>query len=317
MTPFVVGIVLLAALFHATWNAVVKSGADSLLTQTFVIGVAALVGLAAIPFLPIPTAASWPWPLASVAIHQLYFLALTASYEQGDFSQVYPIARGSAPLLVAAVAPFLIGETLGFVGSLGIAVISLGILSLAWSPGLFRRRPEKPILFALMTALTIMGYSLVDARGVRFVAAADGNAGVFGYIAWFFFLCGPVLAAIVLPRRRAGLSDFMRLDRGDAASVAASSHAVPMGWFCGPSAWARSRRSRRYAKRRSSLPRSLVPFCFAKPSVSAEFSRPSPWRLGSCCLIPAVRLRAIQVWTNPFYEFGDFCEFALYQSVRS
>ena len=214
MTPFVVGIVLLAALFHATWNAVVKSGADSLLTQTVVIGVAALVGLGAIPFLPIPTAASWPWLLASVAIHQLYFLALTASYEQGDFSQVYPIARGSAPLLVAAVAPFLFGETLSFAGSLGVAVISLGILSLAWSPGLFRRRPQKPVLFALMTAFTIMGYSLVDAHGVRFAAAADGGAGVFGYIAWLFFLCGPVLAAIVLPRRWAGLSEFMRLDRG-------------------------------------------------------------------------------------------------------
>ncbi len=214
MTSFVTGMVLLAAVLHATWNAVVKSGTDRLLTQTVVIGVASLVGLCALPFLPFPVAASWPWLLASVMIHLVYFLALTASYEHGDFSQVYPIARGSAPLLVAAAAPFLFGETLSVAGSLGVAVISLGILSLAWQPDLFRRRPEKPILFALITAVTIMGYSLVDARGVRIAAAADGDTGAFGYIAWLFFLCGPVLAAVVLPRRRGRLRGFMGDDRG-------------------------------------------------------------------------------------------------------
>ena len=214
MTPFVAGIVLLAAVFHATWNAVVKGGADSLLAQTVVINVAALLGLCALPFLPFPAAASWPWLLASVAIHLLYFLVLTASYDRGEFSQVYPIARGSAPLMVAAAAPFLFGESMSLFGSIGVCVISLGILSLAWSPELFRRRPQKPLLLALMTGVTIMGYSLVDASGVRLAAAAMGDAGAFGYIAWLFFLCGPVLAAVALPRRRGRLAGFLRGDRG-------------------------------------------------------------------------------------------------------
>jgi len=214
VTPFVAGMVLLAALFHATWNAVVKSGADSLLAQTVVINVAAVIGLCALPFLPFPVAASWPWLLASVLIHLLYFLILTSSYEHGDFSQVYPIARGSAPLLVAGLSPFLFGETLTMTAAAGVATISLGILSLAWTPSLFRKRPQRPVLFALMTGLTIAAYSVVDASGVRLAAEGRGAAGAFGYIAWLFFLCGPVLAVVALPRRRGRIVSFLRTDRG-------------------------------------------------------------------------------------------------------
>lgn len=214
MTLFITGIVLLAAVLHATWNAVVKSGADRLLTQTAVIGVASLVGLLAVPFLPLPPAESWPWLIASVLIHLLYFHVLTASYGHGDFSQVYPVARGSAPLLIAALSPFLFRETLTPVAAGGVAVVSLGILSLAWTPALFRRRLERPVFFALLTGLTIAGYSVVDASGVRFAARTYGDPGAFGYIAWLFFLCGPALAAIVLPRRGGRIRAFLRADRG-------------------------------------------------------------------------------------------------------
>lgn len=213
MTLLVASIVLLAAVLHATWNAVVKNGADKLLAQVVVFSVASLIGLCALPFLPFPVAASWPWLLSSVVIHQLYFLVLGASYDQGDFGQVYPIARGSAPLLVAGLAPLMFGEVLSIGGTIGVGVISLGILSLAWTPALLRPKQKRPVLFALMTGLTIAAYSVVDASGVRLAAEANGDAGAFGYIAWLFFLCGPVLAVIVLPRRRGQLRAFLDADR--------------------------------------------------------------------------------------------------------
>lgn len=234
MTLFVVGIVLLAAVLHATWNAVVKSGADRLLTQTAVIAVASLIGLLALPFLPVPPAASWPWLIGSVLIHLAYFHVLAASYEQGDFSQVYPVARGFSPLLVAALSPFLFREALSPAAAGGVAIISLGILSLAWSPTLFRRRPERPVVFALLTGLTIAGYSVVDAIGVRFAARLHGDAGAFGYIAWLFFLCGPALTLLVLPRRRGRVAAFLSADRGRSVGggiVAAAAYGLVLWAF--------------------------------------------------------------------------------------
>lgn len=240
MTGFVVGIVLLAALLHATWNAVVKSGSDSLLAQTTVIGVASVLGLCALPFLPFPPAMSWPWLLASVFIHLVYFLVLTSSYEHGDFSQVYPIARGSAPLLVAGLSPFLFEEALTGPATMGVVIISLGILSLAWTPALFRRRPERPVFFALMTGLTIAAYSVVDASGVRLAAEGRGAAGAFGYIAWLFFLCGPVLAVVVLPRRR-GRMPLSFDPTAAAVSVGGWSPGPRTASCSGPIVWSRSR----------------------------------------------------------------------------
>ena len=112
MDSFVFVAVLFAALCHAGWNALIKVGLDPLSSTTLISVGAGIVGLVALPFVGVPSLASWPWLFASVVIHLFYFAALIESYRTGDLGQVYPIARGSAPLMTAVVATILIGEHL-------------------------------------------------------------------------------------------------------------------------------------------------------------------------------------------------------------
>ena len=178
----IVALVLAAALMHATWNALVKNGRDRLGTMALVNGTGGLAGLVMLPFLPLPAPEAWPWLLASMVLHQIYYAALLLAYRTGDLSQVYPLARGTAPLLVAVGAWLLAGETLSQAEAAGVVIVSLGILSLAWRRGL---RPEgewAALGFALLTACSIGLYSLADGMGVRL----SGDA--LGYIAWLFVL---------------------------------------------------------------------------------------------------------------------------------
>jgi drug/metabolite transporter (DMT)-like permease len=190
--PQVIVLVLLAAASHATWNAFVKAGEDMLVSLCLVIFTTSLAALVALPFLPMPAAAAWPFLIVSALVHYLYYTALVAAYRHGDLSLTYPIARGSAPLLVAAGAWLFAGEALSAWRWVGVFTISLGIMSLA-SPG---RRPArdgeaKAIVFALLTGLTIAGYTLADGLGVRISGPA------FGYIAWLFVLSGLPMPLIV------------------------------------------------------------------------------------------------------------------------
>ena len=101
MDSFVFVAVLFAALCHAGWNAAVKRGLDPLATTILISIGAALVGVAMLPFAGWPASAAWPWVIASVLIHIVYFAALIESYAAGDMGLVYPLARGSAPLMTA------------------------------------------------------------------------------------------------------------------------------------------------------------------------------------------------------------------------
>src|SRR5215831_13122956 len=108
--------VLFAALCHAGWNALIKVGLDPLSTTTLISLGAGLVALAFVPFVGVPAAACWPWLIASVVIHLFYFASLIESYRTGDLGQVYPLARGSAPLMTATVTALAVGEHLSVVG---------------------------------------------------------------------------------------------------------------------------------------------------------------------------------------------------------
>ncbi|MEU6753451.1 EamA family transporter, partial [Spirillospora sp. NPDC046719] len=125
--------VILAGVLHAVWNAIAKGAPDR--WASF-----ALIGLGeALVVLPMgavvgpPDRAAWPWLLASVAVHIVYMGLLLVSYQLGDFSQVYPLARGSAPLLVAAVAAAVLGERLTWAQDAGVAAVcgGLGVLAFA------------------------------------------------------------------------------------------------------------------------------------------------------------------------------------------
>jgi len=188
--------VLAAAALHATWNALVKAGGDGFAVLALAIGLPALPILALLPFVPLPAAASWPYLVASTLVHWVYFGCLLGAYRHGDLSQVYPIARGTAPLLVALGAWALAGEALGRLEAIGLVVLSAGILSLAWRRGPRPAGEARGMLLALATAATIAAYSLFDGLGVR-------RAGtVPGYILWVFLMTGGPFLGFALWRRR-------------------------------------------------------------------------------------------------------------------
>lgn len=191
MSPVVLAVVLLAAVLHAGWNALVKSGGDPYLRLAIVNFTQTLVVLPLLPFVPLPDAAAWPWLLASVALHLAYSLLLAAGYRIGDLSQIYPIARGVAPPLVALGALLVAGEVLSLTGSLAIALVCLGIW---WVAG-GGRTDRRPLLLALGTGATIAAYTVSDGMGAR----ASGD--VLAYIVWLFFLDGWPFALLVAWRR--------------------------------------------------------------------------------------------------------------------
>jgi multidrug transporter EmrE-like cation transporter len=106
-------LVLFAAACHAGWNAFLKIKLEPFSAMALIAIVSALVVLPVIPFLGVPVAAAWPWLIASVVFHLGYFIGLTEAYRTGDMGQVYPIARGSAPLMTAIAGTFLVGEAIG------------------------------------------------------------------------------------------------------------------------------------------------------------------------------------------------------------
>jgi len=223
LSPLVFVLVLFAALGHASWNALVKSGRDPLVTQTYVIGVPGLLCGLALFFVPLPDPASWIFIALSALIHQAYYFLLLTAYRHGDLSQVYPIARGAAPALVAVSAWVLVGEALTTSQSVGLAVVCLGIVSFSRAlplPGrkTIRRDGElKGIFFALLTAATIATYSVIDGLGVR----VSGSA--LGYIAWLFFFEAVPLVAVALWARRGRLRAAfgVQMKRGIAGGIIA------------------------------------------------------------------------------------------------
>ena len=190
MENFVFLAVLFAAACHAGWNALIKVGLDPLSTTTLISLGAGLVALALAPLVGLPAWAAWPWLIASVIVHLCYFASLIESYRTGDLGQVYPIARGSAPLMTAAATTVFIGEKLSLVGWTGIFSLVAAVLLLSARGG--REHAEvdrRAIGFALFTALTICAYSVVDGIGARL--SANPNA----YSVWLFI----GIAVVMLP----------------------------------------------------------------------------------------------------------------------
>lgn len=197
LDPTLVGLVLLAAFFHATWNAIVKSDRDRLAAFGLVMLAGSILGLAALPFVPSPDRASWPYLAGSMIVHNFYYFFLLRAYAHGDLSHVYPIARGLGPLIVAALSGRLAGEYLGVVEALGVGCVSGGVASLAFGSGWPRGGEWRPVLYAAGTGLAIAAYTLFDGLGVR------QSQQPLGYIVWLNILEGPwVFAAAVWLRGR-------------------------------------------------------------------------------------------------------------------
>lgn len=204
MTPVVVLAVLTAAVTHAVWNAIAHRIKDQLLTFTLVGGGGALCAALIAPFAALPHAGAWPYLAASVAIHLAYQYLLMRSFALGEFGQVYPVARGVAPLAVTVLAAVFVSERPDGWQTTGVAVASAGLGGVAlW--GLRGRRPNWPALAAAVsTGLTIAGYTVVDGVGVR----ASGSAA--GYITWLMLMQGAAVPIVAAAARRPGLLAALR-----------------------------------------------------------------------------------------------------------
>jgi drug/metabolite transporter (DMT)-like permease len=153
------------------------------------------VALAFAPLVGVPASAAWPWLLASVVIHLVYFAFLIESYRTGDLGQVYPIARGSAPLMTAAVTSIFVGEKLSTLGWTGIVALVAGVFLLSARGGRHLAEIDRRAIgFALFTALTICAYSVVDGIGARLSANPNG------YSVWLFIGIAVVMVPYALYR---------------------------------------------------------------------------------------------------------------------
>ena len=200
----VVGAVLLAAVLHASWNALLKDGRDRLVMVVLLDLTAMALSALLLPLATGPARASWLLLGLSVLLHTGYKVLLMQSYQVGDLNQVYPLARGTAPLLVAVVAGLFLGERLGpwqLAGLIGVC----GGLVLLLERGRATPRKRPVLALAVATGVAIAAYTVTDGLGVR-------RSGTdLGYVAWLFLLGGlPIPLYTLATRRRrlaAGLAD--------------------------------------------------------------------------------------------------------------
>lgn len=201
MSTGVVLAVLLGALLHAAWNALVKSSGDSQLDLALLHVMGALVALPLLALSGLPPPAAWPYLAASLLIHVAYYITLNGAYRHGELGSTYPIMRGSAPLLVALAAAALLGETPSPLAWLGIGAVTLGVLLVGLSRPAATLHHGRALAYALANAAVIAAYTLVDGQGVR-VTVAQG-AGALSYVLLLTVLDGVPYPTLVVARRSA------------------------------------------------------------------------------------------------------------------
>lgn len=201
MSTGVVLAVLLGALLHAAWNALVKSSGDSQLDLALLHAMGALVALPLLTLSGLPPPTAWPYLGASLLIHVAYHITLNGAYRHGELGSTYPIMRGSAPLLVALGAAAVLGETPSPLAWLGIGAVTLGVLLVGLSRPAATLHHGRALAYALANAAIIAAYTLVDGQGVR-VTVAQG-AGALSYVLLLTVLDGVPYPALVVARRGA------------------------------------------------------------------------------------------------------------------
>jgi multidrug transporter EmrE-like cation transporter len=197
MLSYTGGLVLIAALLHASWNAMLHGNRDRFLSMTWMSIAIATVSTLVVACVPPPARAAWPYIVASGLVHIVYNVSLVRSYRRNDLAHAYPIARGSSPLLVTLGAAFFAHEAIGPLHALGIALISGGILAIALQGSHVSRAGA---LAALTTGATIALYTVIDGIGVRL---SDGQA--LAYTAWMFLFYWLMPLLFVVSRGSAAL----------------------------------------------------------------------------------------------------------------
>jgi multidrug transporter EmrE-like cation transporter len=261
MSPLALSLLLVAAVLHAGWNLLTKRAGDRQATLWW--------GLVVAGLLLTPTLGpAWPprWEalalaLASSIFELVYFLALMAAYGVGDFSLVYPVARGSAPLLIALWAALWLGERPSAAGWSGIGLV-VGGLVLASAPGRAaptqpeRHRPGVALALALATGLCISGYSIINKKGLEYLPAP-------AFTCLFHLGTAALLAPILLRTRGAKLAARVEADAAGERHARRSQHAGA------PGAGDRESRLRRRGARGQRDPR-----CAGRLALAGRAARP-------------------------------------------
>jgi drug/metabolite transporter (DMT)-like permease len=196
--------VLGVAVAHAAWNAIAHGIRDQLVAFTLVGGGGALCAVPLVLLSSAPHTQSWPYLAASVAVHIAYFVLLMHSYRLGDFSQAYPLARGTSPLVVTILAAMFAGEIPPPAQLAGVLAISAGLMSLVFVGQRRGQVPRAAMVAAFATGLTIATYTIVDGLGVRL------SGSPAGYTGWLILCEGPVIPLYALARRRRALLKQIR-----------------------------------------------------------------------------------------------------------
>jgi phosphonate utilization associated putative membrane protein len=199
--------VLLGALLHAAWNALVKSSGDKQLDLALVHLLGALVSLPLLALVGLPPVAAWPFIGASLLIHIAYYITLNGAYQHGDLGSTYPIMRGSAPLLVALGSSTVLGESLTPAAWLGVAAVTVGVMLVGLARPAQALHHRRAIGFALANAVVIAAYTIVDGRGVR--TTAEAGYSTASYVVLLFVLDGIPYPALVYAQRRAAARQAM------------------------------------------------------------------------------------------------------------
>jgi len=205
-------IVLAAAAMHAGWNAIAKTGADPFLSICLIGIFGGLATMTLLPFLPVPSRELWLWIIGSAIIHTGYKLFLIQAYKAGDLSQIYPLARGTAPLIVTIISIFYLGEALNNAQIAGVLVLVFGIWLMAIRGGATLGRLDKrAVFFAITTSMFIATYTIIDGLAGRiaptvlsFLAYMTSLDGIFMAIA-FLSIRGVSNLRQIIPFWRQGL----------------------------------------------------------------------------------------------------------------
>jgi drug/metabolite transporter (DMT)-like permease len=196
--------VIAAAFLHAAWNALVKQGADKHLGMTAIVLGHVPIAVVVLPFVPFPAPESWPWILMGLALHTGYQLFLMMSYRVGDLTQVYPIARGTAPLLVAGISVAFLGVHLTPLEILAVLTIGAGIMSMSLVRQRDGLRNRHAAALALATGGFIACYSLVDGTGARLAGTA------LGYFGWASLCNAAIFSSLMAVTRPGLLTEVLR-----------------------------------------------------------------------------------------------------------
>lgn len=214
--------VMAAALLHAGWNAVLRSGGSKTRTMAMMSVAETVIGLAIVLSRPLPHPAAWKWLAATTVAQVAYKFFLTEAYQRGDLSRVYPLARGTAPMLVALVSGALAIDHIAATGYLGIAVLGAGILFMA-RDALGSGEGLRMLPYAFGSACATAAYTLIDGIGGRV------SGDVVAYVGWLLMLSGAGFSGLTAATRSVG---FLRaapgewLMAGGAALISYTAYAV-------------------------------------------------------------------------------------------